>query len=251
MRPGNQLLVGIAVAAIISAAISSACGGGGDGTSPDQAEDTTAVDHELIELAEQALLRLDDFPTGWTERPAEEEDDQELDLPPECRWFTGRESFPGAVAEAESPEFHGPDDEEVQSGVTVFEDTAAASQSFADWADFLEECRDPVREALVESVEESAKDEDFEVGDIEVNIDRLSFPSLGEEHMSLRVSATVEVQDVPFDLDVYVDYLAIRIDRVAADVSYTDMLEIPDSAEEERLLRLLEERITGVAAQLD
>lgn len=153
------------------------------------------------------------------------------------------------MVKIDSPEFHGPEDEEVESGVTVYVDEAAARQAFVEVADFLEECRQPIREALTRFIEES-EDAPFEDFEAEVNIDRLSFPSYGDENISLRISATVEAADFPFDLDLYLDILAVRLDGIVGGMTFVDILDRPDTTEEERLLGIIEERLRAASAQL-
>lgn len=83
---------GIALAAIATLILAAACGGGDGGPPPVDDETAATVtqpsdlgfsEEEAREAAEQALLRLEDFPTGWIERPAEEEEGPKFELPPE------------------------------------------------------------------------------------------------------------------------------------------------------------------------
>lgn len=205
-------------------------------------------------IAETALLRLEDFPTGWTERPAEEDDGLEVDLPPECQSFIEQETRPGTLVKVASPEFHGPDDEEVESEATVYVDVGSAQAVFADVSDFIERCRVPLREAFTEAlgglVEEEAEDSLFE--DIEItdfNIDRLSFPSYGDQSASFRISVEFQLEGLSFD--VYMDVFGIRVDRMTGSMSFLEVLERPDTDQEERLLGIIEQRLATAAAQLD
>jgi len=255
MKPGFVLAVVLVCSTVVVA-----CADGGNEEPPSQAEQTpTATSNADLEearaVAEQALLRLEDFPTGWVERPAEEEDDEdfELDLPPECQSFIERENLPGTLVEVDSAEFHGPDDEEVESGVTIFVDIAAARQAFAEVGDFIERCRQPLREAVTEYFEEKIREEgeDLPFEDIELadfNMDRLSFPAYGDESMALRMSFTIDAGFLSFDF--YFDIFGMRVDRIIGSMSFAGVLETPDAREEERLAGIIEERLETAAAQL-
>jgi hypothetical protein len=244
--------------AVVCAAVVVACGDGGDERPPTGAQQTAtrtsgAELEEARAAAEEALLRLEDFPTGWVERPAEEdEEDFEADLPPECQWFIEQEELPGTVVEVESREFHGPDDEEVESSVTIFEDVAAASQTFADVSDFIERCRQPLREAVAQYFQDKIREEGEELPfeDIELsdfNMDRLSFPAYGDEGMALRMSFTIDTDFL--SADFYMDIFGIRVDRIVGGMSFGQSFEIPDTNEEERLAGIIEERLHTVVAQ--
>jgi len=262
MKPGFVVAI-----VVVCLAVGVACADGDNGKPPTEVEQTATVtaapaahetpvgmaEEEARALAEQALLRLEDFPTGWVERPAEEdEEDFQPDLPPECAWFIEQEEAPGTLVEVESREFHGSDDEEVQSNVTIFEDVAAASQTFADVSDFIERCRQPLREAVTQYFQEKIREEgeDLPFEDIKLtdfNVDRLSFPAYGDESMALRMS--VELDAGFLSLDFYGDIFGIRVDRIVGGMMFGDFFERPDTNEEERLAGIIEERLHTVVAQ--
>jgi hypothetical protein len=80
------------------------------------------------------LPALEDLPPGWTEQPADDDDDPPPpELTGECAGLLDEDGeAPGVVVEAD-PEFASPDEAvEVQFSAEVFEDEAAAAQSFAD-----------------------------------------------------------------------------------------------------------------------
>lgn len=254
MKPGFMVAVVLVCLAFVVA-----CADGGDEEPPTGAEETTAAasEAELEEaraMAEQALLRLEDFPTGWVERPAEEDAGFEPNLSPECQSFIEQENLPGTLVEVDSAEFHGPDDEEAESDVTVFVDVAAARQAFADVQDFIDRCREPLRDAVndyfQEQIQEEGEDLPFE--DVELrdfNIDRLSFPAYGDQSMALRMSFTVDAGFL--SLDFYIDIFGIRVDRIVGGLTFSHSFERPDTNEEERLAAIIEERLHTAVTQLE
>ena len=122
-------------------------------------------EEEAREVAEKVLLRLKDFPVGWSQLPPEEDDeDPELDLPEECKTFFEQEIPLGAIVDIDSPEFEGPDDEEVDSGATVYADAEAARQAFLDARQFMDRCKDPFREAFTKYLQQLYQEKAQESG---------------------------------------------------------------------------------------
>jgi len=251
---------------LVCLGLAAACADGGDEEVRTEASETAIAAsegglEEARAVAEQALLRLEDFPTGWVERPAEQdEEDFQPDLPRECQWFIQQEELPGTVVKVDSPEFHGPDHEEVESAVTVFVDVTAARQAFADVQDFIEGCRQPLRQAFTEYLQEKAREEVedlvFEVTELtDFNIDKLSFPAHGDESMAFQVGFEVHVR--PLSVDYYFDMFGIRVDRIVGVLTFGDSfvrplsLERPDTNEEERLAGIIEERLHTAVAELE
>ena len=218
----------IVVAAL--AAIVVACGSddGGDNAAPEPtatlSADLAFTEEQARAAAESALLRLDDFPTGWTERPAED-DEVGLDLPSECE----DQDYPGKVADADSPEFHGSDDEQVESGVTVYADESLASAAMAASAERIEDCREPLKEAIRKLFEE-ADDAPLEGIEAEVNVDRLSFPTFGDESFAWRISATSSADDLPFAIDFFLDVIAVRPGGILSCMTFVYVIIMPDLA---------------------
>lgn len=242
----RTLITGMAIGLAIAA-----CGGSSGSDEPGQRPTPTVLSglpftqEEAFAAAEQALLRLEDFPTGWTERPAAD-DDSALDLPPECQ----EPDHEGKVAEADSLEFHGPDDEEVDSGVTVYANETAAANAVGGAVTYLEDCRDPLGDAMKRFIEESedAPVEDFQV---EVNVDRLSFPTFGDESAAWRISVIVTSSELPFDVDFYIDALGVRVGNIVGGITSVDFLERPDTDMGERLLAIIEGRMRSATTVLD
>lgn len=230
--------------------ISTACAGGGEDGGPTEAE--------AQDVAQQALIVLEDFPTGWVERAREEdEDDVEVDVPPECQAIIEQENPPGTLTDAETRAFHGPEGEVVESGVNVFDDTEAAEAAMQQLDDFVNDCGDSFETALLDifydAIEQEREEsgEDFSVDDIvaTVNFDRLSFPSFGDDSVALRMTISV---DVLFEeIDIFLDIVGTRVGNVTSGFSFETTGAPPDPTLEEQLLGIIERKVTSASSELN
>jgi len=121
------------VSALVVAVALAACGGDGEEAAEEQSTTTAAEDRvatsEERAAAEGVLLTLDDFPSGWVQRPPDQADDLQLDLPEECAIFEEEAQEPGALVDLESDDFISPEEHEVSSGATVYVDEDAAVEA--------------------------------------------------------------------------------------------------------------------------
>ena len=238
----------LSAALLVIASVSSACLFSGD----DKGKEVSP--EEAQEIAQRALIVLEDLPSGWVETRAEEEDDSpELDLPPDCQSFVEQGNAPGSLASADSPDFRGPEDQEVSSGAEVFEDEGAARQAFEDIRDFLERCRQPLRDAFTKLMEESIREEigDQPLPDLEVefNLDPISFPSYGHETIAMRMTFAVTSEFGSFRF--FLDILGMRSDRMTGGVTYQTFEEAPDADDEEHLMEAVEGRLEAAGEALE
>jgi hypothetical protein len=245
LRP---LLVVFIVSAV---ALVAACGG--DDSPPSEQPTPVLSEEELQALAESALLRLDDFPLGWVARPPEADDD---DLPDECQALIAEDELPGTLVEAESDEFIGPDEEEVSSSAAILVDAQMAQETMALLRGFLDECREPFRQALLQYMDDLlAEEEDDELltailegVEFSFQFDPLSFPALGDDSVAYRMQFGVEAWFISFDM--YIDMIFMTVDRVGAALFFQTMDSVPDPEHQETLARVVEERARRVAAAL-
>jgi len=259
-RDVARFLVFVLATLLIGAA--TACGDGdgasprGDGTaavaSPTAREETTD-EEDLSPLAERGLLRLDDFPAGWTAAPPDEEPDLDLDVPPECEGYLTQEDPPGTLVSVDSQEFSGPDGEQVESDVAIMEDVQAAEGALEQLQDFLDTCREPFQEAFRQALDQIARESPDNAG-IEnisvtnVDVQRISFPPHGDEQVALRMTATLELEGLAFRL--VTDVIFFRVSQASAGLTYFVVGE-PDRAHEEQLATVIEQRISMVAGELE
>jgi hypothetical protein len=216
---------------------------------------STISEEEAREVAEKVLLTLRDFPAGWSQLPPDEDDeDPELDLPEECRAIYEQDIPPGALVDIDSPEFEGPDEEEVDSGATVYVDAEAAHQTYVDGRDWFDRCREPLVEAFRKYLQQVALETAQERGVENVEIvavswDWLPSPPYGDESVAMRMSYTLNVGAQSFVW--YSDMFGWRVGRVEGGMSFTTKNEIPEPNEEERLMQIIDERLRKAAKDLD
>ena len=222
-------------------------------SSADSAKTVSNIsEEEAREVAGKILLTLRDFPAGWSQEPPEEEkEDPEFDSPPECQAFFEQEIPPGALVDIDSPEFDGPDTEQVDSGATVYVDAEAAHQAFADARDVYDRCREPLRAAYTKYLGELLREE-YPDANVEVTafaMDWLSFPAYGDESLAMRMSVTMVVGDQT--IDAYTDMFGWRVGPIEGDMSFTNCFVPPDLEEEQRLAEIVEKRLREAAEDLD
>ena len=223
-------------------------------SSADSAQPVSDISEgEAREVAEKVLLQLKDFPVGWSQEPPEDEEDTPLDVPPECQAFVGEEEWPGTLLEVESPEFEGPDDEAVNSGVVVYADAEAARQAFADARDAYDRCKEPLLQAFTGYLQQLYQQKAQESGEAAevaaLTMDWLSFPPYGDESLTARMSITINVGTR--SLDCYLDFLGWRVGRIEGDIGFSTCFEIPNLEEEQRLAQIMDERLRKAAKDLD
>ena len=263
-RRGELLTLALLCALLLSLALAAGCGGNssdptpqGDGaatatSSADSPQTTSNIsEEEAREVAERVLLQLKDFPVGWSQLPPDEDEDVQLDLPPECQTFWEQEEWPGTLVHVDSPEFEGPDEEEVDSGVAIYVDGEAAHQAYADGKTAIDLCREPLRVALVKYIEEGLRAEhpDANIEVVASTWDWLSFPPYGDESAALRWSLTMNVGAQP--LVLYSDLIDWRVGRIEVSMGFDTRSEPPDLEEEQRLAQIIDERLGKAAKDSD
>jgi hypothetical protein len=209
------------------------------------------LEEEARELAEKVLLTLRDFPAGWSQLPPDKDEDPPLDVPSECQTFSGNYQSPGALVDIDSPEFEGPDEETVSSTVIVFGDVEEASQALAKSRAEFDLCREPVRAALTTYYDGllRAQHPDTNVAVTALSLDWLPFPPYGEESVAARLSVTIVVGDQTFI--THSDMFGWRVGRVEGDMSFTTRTVPPDPEEEQRVAKIIDERLGDAAKDLD
>jgi hypothetical protein len=244
-------------------ALAAACAGGGEaepssdsrGAAPpagSSSPDTASIaEEEAREVAEKVLLTLRDFPAGWSQLPPDKDEDPPLEVPPECQTFSEDYQWPGAIVDVDSPEFEGPDLETVSSSAIIFGDVEAASQAFATYKTEFDLCKEPMRAALTTYYDGLLRGQhpDTNVAVTALSLDWLPFPPYGEESVAARLSTTIVVGDQTFN--TYSDMFGWRVGRVEGDMGFTTRTAPPDPNEEQRLAKVIDERVRDAAKDLD
>ncbi len=190
------------------------CGGTDDGgttqaTPPDATQDaqdtpnataTPTVDEAADKrIAADALLTLEDFPSGWTEA-----DDDGESSGSTCDAIA--DARKNASARATSPSFN-LDDTQTQNVVYVFPDEDAARAAFAAIAG------DDTRGCIADSIAQVLEERDgIDAG--EARTGRLAIDPLGDQREAARIAFPVKAEGV--DVDITTDLVYVRTGRAIA-----------------------------------
>ena len=250
-----RFVTGILVAALVV----SGCGGSDDDTAakaPDDIATTvSAPPGQDVEgdrkLAENAVLKLDDMPSGWTAEPDSEEDEGEevaetmahcLDVPVETLTREG-------PADAESPTFNDPEEDfSVQSEVGYLVDTATAKERFDLFA------RDDVPGCLAGAVSKLIDDriknprtpeDTLPEGAVvrDPKVAQMSFPNLADYTAAYRVSVPIEFRGLTFTL--YLDLVVALKGRAGTTFFFTGNDTPFDTDEAQRYVKLVLDRMVS------
>lgn len=209
-----------------------ACGGDGDGASEGAGATTTAVEApgttappettaretttttESSAPLEEALLTLDDMPTGWTTAPELLDDGEEEQG--ECTF----DADLGEEDESEVAFKQGDSGPFVLQAAGQFDEPAAAERFMVDFAAFVERCRS------------------FEEEGVATTITDLSFPELADESFAFRMAV-----DDPEGVLVEINAILFRSSARASVVAVFSVFESPDAALTEELATLAAERL--------
>jgi hypothetical protein len=231
---------------LVCALVLAGCGGGDDGDGAGDAT-TTVADGEGQEsgdddaLAEEAVLQLSDFPPGWTEGEAPDEDDSDeddtFDACPELQ-AESEEIEEFETAEAESPQFSRGETTFVDSTVTVWEDEDAAERAFALFE------RDDVTDCLALAAKEGIEEEAGEALEVGQPVAReSSAPDAGDEAIAFQITLPVTAEGT--ELVFYLDLLAVRGGRAGALLSLVNLGQPFDGALAQQLAETIAERMAA------
>ena len=265
--PGNPASVrrlALAALALLVLALLAACGGddeeaGAPGDSADDDAPAAFTEADARQAAEASLLTLDDFPSGWTSKPAEADDDDDFEpegLPPDCAliFAQGEETDDDTVAEVVSDDFVGRNDEEVSSEVSVLKSARLAEFQFDMMQGFFDTCSGPMEEAFQTMFEEemaadqAAGEEPVEVTLSDFRFREQAFPDYGDDSLAMEIAFSMQASFIAFDLEV--DIILVRVGPMMGTVSFGSFLEPVDPALEEELAGLLAERMEAASAAL-
>lgn len=185
------------------------------------------------ELARSLLLTINDFPTGWSETPSEEEEESPLDercpQPESAR--TGR-AISGDFSDENG-------NAEVSHTVAAFGDPADAEVS-------MESFRERAQ-CLVDAFNDGDADDD-EVEFSGASLGTVSFPPFGDDSKAFRISVHAKRKGQSgfgSEADVYYDLVAVRQGRVAFSFVVADVFSPFNSSMLEELTRIATERVAA------
>jgi hypothetical protein len=215
-----------------------ACGGSSDDGFNNERNSSTASTEEPAELdetdlARELLLRVSDFPAGWSEEAADDEESplDECDL----------EDAPGKTGEAETGEFSDGSDFAITENVAVFESAQDVSMALGG----IEE----LAQCFVQMINEGEADDD-EIEASDASFSSLSFPAKGDESYAYRLKFHVKAKEqsgLGSEGDVFFDIVYARVGRVGIGIYAFETFTAPEPAEWEPFVDIAVERArTGV-----
>ncbi|HMD58054.1 MAG TPA: hypothetical protein VKG82_11355 [Solirubrobacteraceae bacterium] len=196
-------------------------------------------------IGRTALLRLSDFPAGWTARPPEGESKT-----------TGIEKEAAAClhapvelvteenpAKVQSQKFKGPTEQSVANAVTVTPSAQEAKQRFVV---FDEPQTGPCLEAAVAKIFTYTLSHPKEASDklppgAKVNtpkVEQMSFPTEGNESGAYRITVTVTDTAATLEFKFYLDFALARVGRAGTSLSFMASQSPVSTLTEEELTRL-------------
>jgi hypothetical protein len=207
----------------------------------------TLATEDVAMRVDEALLTAADFPTDWIVLPRR----QGTTAPPEdngfrqeCRLFNA----PAAIAVAESEFFRDPVSiEEVQSHVYVFENEEVPKESLADVRHFVDECGPRAEIAFKTTLSRLATAvPDGPAQEVtSIRYSHLSLDGGADEVVAYRVEQRLTIAGERSG--ILIDTVYVRAGRVVAAFSYLGPNARPPSrTAEERLIRLLADRIMAI-----
>ncbi len=205
---------------------------------------TTAATLTAEEAAQSSVLTIEDFPSGWTAAPVDDEEDGEsdFDVSEECAVLNELEHPAGEIATADSGNFEGPERQDASSDSTVFSTGAAAQAVVEAFDDGLTRCRDEFVGAFETALLEEwdLTEGDTRLTGLDISVQDLEFPELGDSMTAYRIEITTIVDEivVPF----VIDFVVIRTGRMVGGFSYLSVGSV-NSLEEERLAEVVAEKI--------
>jgi hypothetical protein len=221
-----------------------ACGGGGDPPTP-----TVDFDAAARAAANDALVTLDDLPQFWVEG-TQEDQNANVVLSRDCDVFDPQVGFPGAAAIEQSPVYLGTGERQATFITAAYREEADAVTVIDGQAALVDRCYDEFLDAIEQAARDAAAEQGVELGalsDIDVGLEEIEFPPLGDETRVRRASVSVTVVIVTTDFDL--DIIVVRSGRMMGAMTYSNF-EFIDSEEEESIARAMTAKLAAADATL-
>ncbi len=211
------------------------------------ADESTAVETSTSSdddeaAAEQALLRLADFPSGWTEQPVEttEQQAETQRKNAECIGSDRPTTNDLGGAIAKTGDFTAPSTDAIRNSVSF----AASEDESIAYMDALG--GDTVADCFSTVTGEAAKDVEFENGAkiTDVTVAPLNVTAVGDDAIGYRVTVEVEVNNNT--LNQYLDLVAVRVGRAVTSLQYQSVLTMPTTEDVDHYTALAAERLAAV-----
>jgi hypothetical protein len=193
---------------------------------PDEPDQPTEADVPVQDVAadaaaaEASLLTLSDFPAGWSEVPAEDEDDSFEEMNERQRECLGTDAdVLNEEVEARTGDFTNPDDDSAVTQVVSLAPSVEMAEAYmaGGSADGVAACLTAVyREGFAEAVKDAEEMRGAELG--EITVGALNVGEIGEESFAYRVTVPVSIQG--FTVDIVADLVAVRVGRSVSGLTF-------------------------------
>jgi hypothetical protein len=223
-----------------------ACGGGGDSSTPTPDFATVSRD-----AADDIPLTPEDLNGDWEILPGDETDfTGDLALSPECNIFDLGVVFPDAAATSTGDTLTGGLQQQLTTFGAVHADPAAAQEAIDRTAVIVEACGDEFETEVRRIANEQIEALGIDLGifaDIDVGISPTEPPVDAEGSAAYRVGVTIGLigGDQRFTLDVFL----LREGRAIGAATYA-AFGLPNTDEEATIAAALHEQVTEAEAQL-
>jgi hypothetical protein len=197
---------------------------------------TPAVDEEADQaVVDAALLKLNDFPSGWTSHPSDDGDDDS-----DAWSCPGMEDLHGkTTAKGTSPDFENDNNEQVSESIAVFPDETLPNQFMSALGN--QEFLDCMEDKMVDAIKSDASDEDVTLGDVKVS--QLRVNDRGDESAAIRVAIPIESQGI--SLDAAVDLTAVRLGRSVLLLSTAGVINPMSDSDRENFTAMAAKSLTA------
>lgn len=222
-----------------SAATTAPAAGDGDGSN-NESDDSESWDEGQRtadqETLDNAILTLDDMPTGWEQLPGDDDNDIDQEEVAECVGADVNRLYNDDDPEVDAS-FGSPDDAQLDVGWTTASTLELAEFRFETLTtDTALGC---LRDVVVDAIEDGAGDEGITVGDVTLN--RMSFPRFGDDSTAIRMTVPMTAQGM--SIDAYVDAVFIRIGRATGTLTYLSIFSPADSAQVEGFVQAMVDKL--------
>lgn len=192
-------------------------------------------------IAEGSVLTLGDFRSGWEAKAADNDDESASDHRiAKCAGFDYDSYYGSNTGDAYSKDFTSSDDETISNEVTIQADEALSTTNFA--TSRTEKFRGCFEAEAQRRIEDGAKGEkNFKVGKASLN--ELSFDHFGDESFAYRLTIPVTTEGT--DVDVYGEYIVIRVGRAQTVVIAQSTFSPFDADELAKLAKAATDRLTA------
>jgi hypothetical protein len=229
--------IGLALAALVSAAALGACGGSSSGGSGDAntqpASTASSGDFDKAaaqQQAQAALLTVDDLPDGWTSTPSDDSDEDNQEVQGQLADCVGVDASIFAddgpdKAMAQSDEFASPENGRTGS-FTEEVDVESSDRVAKDFevvnSDKLTGCLETVFGAfLKQKFAEDPQTKDAQVGD--VTAERGGIPTYGDESVGIEITVPFSIAGT--DAKVIIDMVFVRVGNAVAELSFQNTFQ--------------------------